>query len=226
MMRAVFAAVAVLMLIGSAAPARAVEFNAGSSSLFSVPVTTLTAMRFKNVVHQTRDLSCGAAALGTILKYYYGEDVTEDQVIEEGFKVGDSKKIERDGFSMLELKRVAEKRGYQAGGFRIPDAEKLANLKVPVITLMSVRGYNHFVVIKGISDGRVYIADPAFGNTSRTLESFAADWDHVILVAVSPTRNPTEGLPLGAGTKAPPQGVMVPVIQQQLTTPAVQTNRF
>jgi predicted double-glycine peptidase len=185
------------------------------------------AMRFKNVMHQTRDLSCGAAALGTILRYYYGEDVSEEQIIDEGFKAGDADKIRRDGFSMLELKRIAEKRGYQAGGFRIPDVEKLANLKVPVITLMSVRGYNHFVVVKGISDGRVYIADPAFGNRSRTIESFAADWDHVILVAVSPNRSPTEGgLPLGTGAKAPAPGVAIPFIQQQLTTPAVQTNRF
>ena len=225
MMRAGAAAIAVLALIGCAAPACATEFNAGPT-LVSVPVTTLTAMRFKNVMHQTRDLSCGAAALGTILRYYYGEDLTEEQIINEGFQVGDTKKIQRDGFSMLELKKIAEKRGYQAGGFRIPDANKLAALKVPVITLVSVRGYNHFVVIKGVSDGRVYIADPAFGNRSLTLESFAADWDHVILVAVSPKLKPTEGLPLGSGTKAPAGNVVVPVIQYQLTTPTPAINRF
>lgn len=224
-MRAGAAAIAVLALIGCAAPVRATEFNAGPS-LVSVPLTTLTAMRFKNVMHQTRDLSCGAAALGTILRYYYGEDVTEEQIIDEGIKVGDSNKIARDGFSMLELKKIAEKRGYQTGGFRIPDAEKLAVLKVPVITLMNVRGYNHFVVIKGVSEGRVYIADPAFGNELRTLESFAADWDHVILVAVSPKLQPTEGLPLGSGTKAPLSGVVVPVLQRQLTTPTPAVNRF
>ena len=224
-MRAGAAAIAVLALIGCAAPARATEFNAGPT-LVSVPVTTLTAMRFKNVMHQTRDLSCGAAALGTILRYYYGEDLTEEQIINEGFQVGDTKKIQRDGFSMLELKKIAEKRGYQAGGFRIPDANKLAALKVPVITLVSVRGYNHFVVIKGVSDGRVYIADPAFGNRSLMLESFAADWDHVILVAVSPKLKPTEGLPLGSGTKAPAGNVVVPVIQYQLTTPTPAINRF
>lgn len=225
MMRAGAAAIAVLALIGCAAPACATEFNAGPTHV-SVPVTTLTAMRFKNVMHQTRDLSCGAAALGTILRYYYGEDLTEEQIINEGFQVGDTKKIQRDGFSMLELKKIAEKRGYQAGGFRIPDANKLAALKVPVITLVSVRGYNHFVVIKGVSDGRVYIADPAFGNRSVTLESFAADWDHVILVAVSPKLKPTEGLPLGSGTKAPAGNVVVPVIQYQLTTPTPAINRF
>jgi len=226
-MRTAAAALAALALIGLALPARAIEFNAGGPAmLVSVPLQNMTALRFKSVMRQTRDLSCGAAALGTILKYYYGEDVTEEELIQEGFKVGDTAKIQRDGFSMLELKRIAEKRGYEVGGFRIPDAQKLANLKVPVITLVSVRGYNHFVVIKGISDGRVYIADPAFGNRSRTLESFSAEWDHVILVAVSPKRAPTEGMPLGSGVKAPTQGAVVPILQQQFTTPAVEMNRF
>ena len=227
-MRTAAAALALLVLAGLAAPAQAIEFNAGpgQSMLVSVPLTNMAAMRFKNIMRQTRDLSCGAAALGTILKYYYGENVTEEEIIQEGFKVGDTAKIQRDGFSMLELKKVAERRGYEVGGFRLPDAQKLANLKVPVITLVSVRGYNHFVVIKGVADGRVYIADPAFGNRSRTFESFAEDWDHVILVTVSPKRAPTEGMPLGSGLKAPAHGVVVPILQQQFTTPAVETNRF
>ena len=225
-MRTAAAAIVALALIGIAAPARATEFNAGPSMLVSVPLKTMSAMRFTNVMQQTHDLSCGAAALGTILKYYYGEDVTEEQIIDEGFKVGDTKKIQRDGFSMLELKKIAEKRGYEVGGFRLPDVGKLATLKVPVITLVSVRGYNHFVVVKGVSDGRVYIADPAFGNRSRTIDSFAADWDHVILVAVSPKHRPSsEGLPLGSGTKAPGRGAM-PIILYQLTTPPLETNRF
>lgn len=207
-----------------ALPAGATEFNAGPN-LINVHTKTLLDMKFKGVMHQTHDLSCGAAALGTLLKYYYGEDVTEEQIIREGFEVGDEEKIKQDGFSMLELKKISEKRGYVVGGFRIPDAQKLANLKVPVLTLVNVRGYNHFVVIMGVEGGRVFIADPAFGNRSRTLESFGSDWGHVILVVLNANRAPGEGFALRGATKAPLHD-LVPILQQQFTPPTVDVNRF
>src|SRR5215469_6210158 len=44
------------------------------------PVRSLLEMRHENVIIQSWDLSCGAAALATLLKYEWGMPVTEKQV--------------------------------------------------------------------------------------------------------------------------------------------------
>ncbi|MDJ0945170.1 MAG: C39 family peptidase [Kiloniellales bacterium] len=159
----------------------------GGARIYNVKVNSLAQMKFKRVVPQSYDLSCGAAAIATLFKYYYGEDVDEQAVIDSVKEYGNAEEIERDGFSMLELKRYGEGRGYLAQGFKIKNAEKLSKLKVPVLTLINTRGYNHFVVIKGVKDGTVFIADPAFGNRARSLEDFDQEWNNVILVFLSAT---------------------------------------
>lgn len=173
------------------------------TTLAHVPLKTMVDMRFQHMVRQTQDLSCGAAALATLLKYFYGEEVSEKDMIDAGFKVGDEEKIKRDGFSMLELKRISESRGFVAQGFRIPDPEKLAQLKIPAITLINVRGYNHFVVIKGVANGQVFFADPAFGNRSRPIAAFAETWNNVILAVFSENRSGRNTFTLDQTLKAP-----------------------
>jgi len=153
-----------------------------------VPLTTFVDLRYRDMVRQAYDVSCGAAALASIVKYFYGQDVTEQNILDEILKTADEEtkaKIQKDGFSMLELKKVGERFGLTAAGFRIPDPASLAKLKVPAIALVNVNGYDHFVVIRGVDQGRVYIADPAFGNRTRTLETFADEWRNVILVFLS-----------------------------------------
>jgi predicted double-glycine peptidase len=157
--------------------------------LLSAPVRSLVELRFTNVVRQKHDLSCGAAALATILSYYYGDDVSERTIIDAMIEIGTREKILKDGFSLLELKRFAEKEGYVSAGYRLQKVDDLVKVKVPSIALVNVRGYAHFVVIKGVVGGQVYVADPAFGNRARSLESFAREWNQVILVVLSPTRS-------------------------------------
>ena len=82
-------------------------------------------------------------------------------------------------FSLLELKRYGETRGYVSRGFKVTDPKKIAQLKIPALTLINTRGYNHFVVIKGVKNGEVFIADPAFGNSSKPLDTFVKDWSGV-----------------------------------------------
>jgi hypothetical protein len=179
-----------LALLLQATPAGAEQqpVRLPGGQMINVPVTSYFALRFKQVVKQGYDISCGAAALATLMKYYWGVDTDEKKII-EGILAGSSedekKQINGMGFSMLELKHMGESLGFSAGGFRLDSVEKLAKLKVPALTLITVRGYKHFVVLKGLSHGQVYIADPAFGNRSRSLERFTEEWDGVILVFVS-----------------------------------------
>ena len=177
---------AALLLLAPAARADQVIPLPGNTNV-RAPVTSYVALRFKQVVKQGYDISCGAAALATLLTYYYGVKISEKEVIDRIFARStdeQKQKINAYGFSMLELKRLGEELGFAAGGFRIDGAEKLAKLSIPALTLITVRGYAHFVVLKGIYRGQVYIADPAFGNRSRPLDRFAEEWDGVILVLV------------------------------------------
>jgi hypothetical protein len=81
----------------------------------------------------------------------------------------------RQGFSLLDLKRVVEARGYNGFGYgdlTYADALDLA----PIITPIDPSGYNHFVVLIGQVGDRVQVADPAFGNTIMTVERFQRIW--------------------------------------------------
>lgn len=177
--------------------------TAPNDARFTVKVRSFVDLRFTRVIRQRYDVSCGAAALGTLLKYFYGEDLGEQEIIDGILAFGDKEKIKKDGFSMLELKRYSERRGFVAKGYRIPDPSNLAKLRVPVITLVNTRGYNHFVVLKGVRQGRVFIADPAFGNISRPLAQFVVGWTNVILVLLSPDRRGDNAFTLDPMLKAP-----------------------
>jgi uncharacterized protein len=165
----------------------------GSQQLH-VPVTSYANLRFKNMVRQSRDLSCGAAVVATLFNNAYGIPVSELDIITsilENAPEESRAKIATDGFSLLELKHFVESRGFVAGGFKLASVEKLKNLQVPVIALVNVRGYNHFVVIKKVQNGHVLIADPAFGNSSPSLEKFAGQWNGVVLAIVMPNTQPS-----------------------------------
>lgn len=190
---ALTAALGVMTVVASSGCATRAKGSAVAvpgGGLLQAPVRSLVELRFTNVVRQAYDLSCGAAALATILNhYYYDDEVSERTIIDAMLEIGTRGKILKDGFSLLELKRFAEKEGYVSAGYRLEKVEDLAKIKVPSITLVNVRGYAHFVVVKGVVGGQVYVADPAFGNRARSLKSFDREWNHVILVVLSPTRS-------------------------------------
>src|SRR3954452_12531945 len=80
-------------------------------------VKSLLEMRRENVVVQNFDLSCGAAALATLLAFQHGDPVPEKEIVEQ--LIRDPKYLanslivrERQGFSLLDLKRYVERRGY------------------------------------------------------------------------------------------------------------------
>jgi uncharacterized protein len=180
---------AVIAWSGCSAQAQGGLVAVPDGSLVRAPVRSLVELRFTNVVRQAYDLSCGAASLATILNHYYGDQVSERTIIDAMLEIGTRDKILKDGFSLLELKRFAEKEGYVSAGYRLDKVDDLVKVKVPSIALVNVRGYAHFVVIKGVVGGQVYVADPAFGNRARSLKSFAREWNQVILVVLSPTRS-------------------------------------
>ena len=135
-------------------------------------------LRDQGLVKQRVDFSCGAAALATILRYGFGEDVTEHEILVELFDLLSEEEkaaVRSTGFSLLHLQRVAQARGYKAEGFRL-EPEQLAMLGGPVIVYIEPRGYQHFAVLRGVRGDRVYLADPSRGNIRLPEYAFRDGW--------------------------------------------------
>lgn len=165
--------------------------------VYPKPVESFQDLRLRQVVHQTEDFSCGAAALATVLHYYYGVPVTEREAIVGMFKAGDKKNIQQVGFSMLDMKKFSQTHKYQAQGYKVPDINALKTLTVPVIALIDTNRYKHFVVIRKVTDRYVYLADPSWGNRRMSLEDFQKVWNQIILAVTGPTSPSAEGLYAG-----------------------------
>jgi uncharacterized protein len=127
-----------------------------------VNVTSKKEAQFRSTMRQRYDYSCGSAALATLLSSGYEDAVSEGTVFQKMYEAGDKERIRRQGFSLLDMKMYLESEGYQADGFRIT-LDKLAELGVPAITILDMKGYKHFVVVKGIAGNEVLVSDPAAG---------------------------------------------------------------
>jgi predicted double-glycine peptidase len=144
------------------------------------PVKSLKEIRRGNVVTQEWDLSCGAAALTTLLNIQHGDPVTEKEVArglikrQEYIDQPELVRI-REGFSLLDLKRYVDQRGYDGIGYGKLEVENLTEL-APILVPINTVGYNHFVIFRGMAGNRVLLADPAWGNRTMTIERFERSW--------------------------------------------------
>jgi predicted double-glycine peptidase len=145
-------------------------------------MTSLKEARFKSTIRQKYDFSCGSAAVATLLTYQYGYPVNEQSAFEQMYEHGNRQKISKEGFSLLDIKKYLQANGFDADGFQVP-LEKLQQERLPAIVLIDEKGYHHFVVIKGLRDGRVLVGDPARGTRSMPLSQFDTLWkNHLVFV--------------------------------------------
>ena len=158
------------------------EFGGG----YSVPVksmkTLLGEIRFRTTVRQKYDFSCGSAAVATLLTHHYQRPVSEEDVIRVMYAKGDQAKIQREGFSLLDMKLYLETNGFQADGFEAT-VDQIVKFGAPGIVLVQDNGYKHFVVMKGVQNGKVLLGDPALGSRIITRENFEKIWvSHIFFV--------------------------------------------
>jgi uncharacterized protein len=142
-------------------------------------VRSLLEMRQEHVVVQKWDLSCGAAALATVLNYQHGDPVSEREIAKnligrEEYLANPMVIRVRHGFSLLDLKRYVDARGYEGIGYGNLTFEDLIDL-APVMVPVDFR-YPHFVVFRGVRGNRVLLADPAFGNRTMLVPKFQNAW--------------------------------------------------
>jgi len=163
------------------------DIDSGPVSLRSdIQVEPLVEQKYRNIVRQAYDYSCGSAALTTVLNHYLGRNLSERQVMEGLLHYGERERIvARRAFSMLDMKRLVTALGYPSGGFRA-SIDDLKELDHPAIVPIHHAGFKHFVVLRAIRDGRVFLADPSVGNISFPLAQFESKWDDNVLFVVFP----------------------------------------
>lgn len=154
-----------------------------TAPVLSVRPASWKAMKFDDLVRQQADFSCGAAVMATMLNYAYGYDTTERQVLVNMLKVADPDLVRQKGFSLLDMKTYAQLVGLSAEGYRI-DYPTLAQLEIPSIVLIDVRGYKHFVIVRRVFGDTIAIGDPALGNRTMSRSEFEASWNGIAFVVM------------------------------------------
>ena len=146
-----------------------------------VPVTSIREARFKTVIRQQFDYSCGSASIATLLTFHYDRPTSETDAFRAMWSVGDQASIRKAGFSLLDMKRYLAQQGLRADGFRV-SLDKIAEARIPAITLINTNGYRHFVVIKGIRGDQVLVGDPALGVKIWPRKQFEAMWSGIVFI--------------------------------------------
>jgi len=154
----------------------AVEIR-GDFGTFNLQTKNWKELKQKNLIRQQWDISCGAAALSTLMTWYHFLPLDEKTVVNALFQTTKVDRVRaRGGFSLLDLKRFVEAIGYRGDGFGDMSVEGLLEMNKPAILPIYLHGLDHFVVYKGKIGDRFYIGDPAFGNISLTQEQLYSVW--------------------------------------------------
>lgn len=163
------------------------QSSIGAFTLPGVPITlsvhSMRDLRYRAIVTQKYDFSCGSAALATLLKDGYGIDIPEPEMIRRMMVFSSPAVVIKHGFSMLDMKKFVETLGFRGRGFRV-GVDALYALQIPVIVLMNIDGYEHFVIVKHAEDGRIFIADPALGNRIVLEKDFVKTWNGLVFAVL------------------------------------------
>lgn len=131
-------------------------------------VSPFSALKLKGTVLQGYELSCGAAALATMMNLY-GEKTSEKDILDKASTT--------DMLSFSEMANISKEFGFNASGYKI-DTTIFESLKVPVIARIDNReNYAHFVVVMNHNGDFVSILDPSFGYYVQSKKEFFQWWN-------------------------------------------------
>lgn len=142
-----------------------------------VPITSWKERRDARIVKQNLDFSCGAASMATVLDEFYGQHVTEAQLLKAmGKEYNPKLSKEEQQASFDDMQRALPKFGFAAIGYAA-NYDDLVQLKIPVIVYLKHRKDTHFSVLRGISADGAWLADPALGNRTYSRSQFLKLWE-------------------------------------------------
>jgi uncharacterized protein len=170
---------AIILSVQSNAANADVLLNQDNGS-YQVKVMSWWEIPFRSVVRQQYDFSCGSAAVATLLTYHYGRPTNEREPFKDMWAIGDQESIRKAGFSMYDMKNYLTNIGYKAEGYRFT-MDQLKRSKRPLIVLLDVNGFKHFVVVKGVNSEYVLTGDPVLGLNQYKIADFEKRWNNIAL---------------------------------------------
>lgn len=156
----------------------------GVGGNYNIKIKSFKERKFNTVYQQKFDYSCGSAAVASLLTFHYDIPITEQIAFNRMYENGNQALIQKQGFSLLDMKKYVQNKGLKAEGYRTT-LDKLSKIGVPAITLINNHGYKHFVIIKGITDEDVLIGDPSVGTKSMPRKEFESIWNTGILFIIN-----------------------------------------
>lgn len=182
-------------------------------------------LKQRNIVMQQFDYSCGAAALATVVRYYWGDNVDELTFLRLLSQLNLTQAQLQDrianGMTLTDLRDITNKAGYEASMGKVQFHE-LAKAKVPVIVGITVRGHDHFAVFRGTDGTYAYLADPIRGNIRTRVGEFLGQWQrNAILVVAKPNTKVKDVNPMAVRMSESVRGAlnMQTVRQNAMRTP-------
>jgi len=142
------------------------------------PVRSLAELRHERVVIQKWDLSCGAAALATLLTYDLSDPVDERTVAEAMLRPNDPLKVRaQGGFSLFDLQQYARSRGYEADGYGKMEMNDLAAMVPAIVPIHTFGQVANMPDILAVADryGVPVVEDAACALGVTTLRRRCAD---------------------------------------------------
>ena len=114
---------------------------------------------------QLDTMDCGPSCIRMVARYY-GKHFSLQSLREKSH-------LNKEGVSLLGISRAAEAIGLQTMGVSLNWERLKTEAPLPVIVHWK---QNHFIVVYKIRKERVFVADPAFGQTVYTKEEFLKGW--------------------------------------------------
>lgn len=135
----------------------------------------------EGIIRQTSDVTCGPAAVASLLKFYFGVETTEDEIAKL------SGTYENKTSSLLGLRNACRAKGFEAGGYRMSLPQMMREVEAggaPVVVHFKEPSL-HFALVVGRVGDFVIVSDPSQGNISMDVGDFKRRWSGAVLVVKS-----------------------------------------
>ena len=153
-----------------------VRMHAGNA-YFNSDVKNLYELRWNKLTRQGWDMSCGAAALSTLLTYHNKQPFSEMSITLSILKNSDPALVRsRGGFSLFDLKRFVNAVGLEGLGYGDMTLDDLDTFSIPAILPVRIKDFDHFVIFRKRLGNKILVGDPAFGNISFSADVFLKMW--------------------------------------------------
>lgn len=138
-------------------------------------VSSVQELRTKDVIRQTYEESCGAAALATLLNLLDSTKFSELDILQHF--TSEEAKINTNMVSFAELEKAVISLQYQVKSYKI-ERDSFEKIYVPMLVkIEDDPRFPHFVVVINHVGDYVSIFDPSFGVYTNTKEEFFSVWD-------------------------------------------------